>query len=268
MSTAKSRKPTGHPGNLRLSKTSAFMRPYRLLAFDWDGTAVSDRSAPAPEAASRIATLSGLGVWSAVITGTKYENLERKFFLLIRPDRRWRVTACMNRGSEVFGFDRAGVCALEYRREATPQENRLMDEIALAVQKELLENHGLETRIVFDRLNRRKLDLIPEPAWADPPKERIGELMNAVNDRLRRGQVQGGIRHVLDRVERLAEQRGITLRLTSDVKHVELGLTDKSDSVHYLIDTLARPRGISADDVAILGDEFGPIDGIEGSDFK
>ena len=30
------------------------------------------------------------------------------------------------------------------------------------------------------RLNRRKIDLIPEPEWADPPKARIGELLAAV----------------------------------------------------------------------------------------
>ena len=31
--------------------------------------------------------------------------------------------------------------------------------------------------IVSQRLNRRKIDLIPEPEWADPPKARIGDLL-------------------------------------------------------------------------------------------
>ena len=32
------------------------------------------------------------------------------------------------------------------------------------------EHYGLETALVSQRLNRRKIDLIPLPEWADPPK--------------------------------------------------------------------------------------------------
>jgi len=66
----------------------------------------------------------------------------------------------------------------------------------------------------------------------------------------------------------IAAEKGIALRLTTDVKHVEFGLTDKSDSVAWIIEHLAKPAGIRTADILILGDEFGPINGFEGSDYR
>ena len=43
---------------------------------------------------------------------------------------------------------------------------------------------GVRAEIVSQRLNRRKIDVIPEPEWADPPKARIAELLEAVQARL------------------------------------------------------------------------------------
>jgi len=54
-------------------------------------------------------------------------------------------------------------------------------------------------------------------------------------------------------------------RITSDVKHVEIGLTDKSDSARWAATWLAA-RGITGALVLVGGDEFGPIGGIAGSD--
>ena len=52
-------------------------------------------------------------------------------------------------------------------------------------------------KVVSERLNRRKVDLIPESEWADPPKARIGELLAAVEARLR----ARGIESLRDAVE-------------------------------------------------------------------
>ena len=54
-------------------------------------------------------------------------------------------------------------------------------------------------------------------------------------------------------------------RVTSDAKHVEIGLTDKSDSARWAFDHLWQ-RGIGAGLVLIVGDEFGPLGGVSGSD--
>lgn len=246
----------------------AFSRPYSMITFDWDGTAVPNRKLPAGDVARRVEKLTELGVISAVITGTNYNNLRELFFELVRPEYRHKVYACMNRGSEVFGFDKAGERVTLEAREATPAENEAMDAIAITVRDELKEQHGLESEIIFNRLNRRKVDIIPLPEWADPPKAVIGELLKAVNARLDGCGIEGGIKAIMDRVDELAALHNVDIRLTTDVKHVELGLTDKSDSVRYLLDEVAAPAGIEHKDIVFLGDEFGPIDGFEGSDFK
>ncbi len=58
------------------------------------------------------------------------------------------------------------------------------------------------------------------------------------------------------------------LRVTTDVKHLEFGLTDKANSVDFILDVIAAKRQIANEDILFLGDEFGPIGSFEGSDFK
>ena len=172
----------------------------------------------------------------------------------------------VNRGSEVYAYDAEGELDLLYHREATDDENAALDRTAEAVQSEL-RSSGIEVGIVSDRLNRRKVDLIPEPDWADPPKSRIGELLAAVEDRLQ--PLPGGIGAAIDLAGRLATENDLPdARITSDVKHIEIGLTDKSDSIAFLMQRIAPARAIRPTEVLIAGDEFGPIAGFEGSDYR
>ena len=57
----------------------------------------------------------------------------------------------------------------------------------------------------------------------------------------------------------------VDARVTSDAKHVEIGLTDKADGSRWLFCELWRigsPRGL----VLVVGDEFGLLGGLPGSD--
>lgn len=54
-------------------------------------------------------------------------------------------------------------------------------------------------------------------------------------------------------------------RVTTDAKHVEIGLTDKTDASHELFPLFAS-LGVSAEDVLVGGDEMGPLGGEPGSD--
>ena len=229
---------------------------------------MADRQQPTDELRQRTERLARLGVWCVVITGTNFGNIDRQYFQFLSTAARQLHIACTNRGSEVYGFAPDGSLTVLERREATDAENQAMDAVAVAIRDELRERYGLETAVVFDRMNRRKLDLIPLPQWADPPKARIGELLAAVKARLARCGVEGGIQAIMDRVAELAAEQGVEMRLTTDVKHVEFGLTDKAHSTRYVAERLARPRGIPPGDILVAGDEFGPIDGFEGSDFK
>ncbi|HYM51776.1 MAG TPA: glycosyl hydrolase family 65 protein [Candidatus Limnocylindrales bacterium] len=236
-------------------------RTFEALIFDWDGTAVPDRRSDASRVRARVEALSRAGVHVAVVSGTQVGNIDGQ--LRARPMGPGRLYLCLNRGSEVFAVDHQQP-QLVWRRSATPDEEACLDRAAVITASRLAAA-GLRIEIISDRLNRRKLDLIPEPAWADPPKARIAELLVAVTERLR----AHGIRNLAAAVEiavQAARDAGLRdPRVTSDAKHVEIGLTDKSDSARWVLNELAG-KGIGPGLVMIAGDEFGGMGGARGSD--
>src|SRR5262249_44891369 len=101
-------------------------RCFRLVAFDWDGTAVASRAADATRVVGLLDQLLAAGARIVVITGTSYENVARQLGRGIAPAHAHRLFCCTNRGSEVFGFDRRGAPVLLHRRVASPEEERLL----------------------------------------------------------------------------------------------------------------------------------------------
>ena len=246
-----------------------YSRRFKMIIFDWDGTAVASRAHPADGILWRSEALLDRGVWLAAVTGTSFANLSSQFASRLNPSVRQRTLFCTNRGSEVYGFSADGHDALRLHvRVATEAEDEAMDRASRRIQHELREQYGLETQIIRGRMNRRKLDLIPLPQWADPLKEQLPALHRAVEARLASCGVSGGLAEIVTRTRAICADEGIDARVTTDVKHVELGLTDKSDSVRYLIERVAKTSAIGASEILILGDEFGPIGGVEGSDHK
>ncbi len=144
--------------------------PFRFIVFDWDGTAVESRASDASRVSALLDGVLGLGARAAVVTGTKLEHVANQLGDRIAVPNRSRLFVATNRGSEVYGFDRRGAAFSLSRREATAEENRLLDAIAEEVVSRLVRLTSLSFGIVYDRMNRRKIDLIPEPPWADPPK--------------------------------------------------------------------------------------------------
>jgi trehalose/maltose hydrolase-like predicted phosphorylase len=240
---------------------AALDRRFEAIVFDWDGTAVPDRQADASELRGLLEELCGVGLELAIITGTHVGNVDGQ--LMARPAGTGRLHLCMNRGSEVFAADAEGVRLIE-RREATPEEDAALDAAAQSTV-DALAARGLRAEIVSERLNRRKIDLIPEPEWADPPKARIAELLAAVQSRLLEAGL-GGLQEAVVLAEQAAREAGLPdARVTSDAKHVEIGLTDKADAARWVFADLRR-RGIGAGLVLVAGDEFGPLGGLPGSD--
>ncbi len=231
--------------------------------FDWDGTAVPDRAADASAVRGVVEAACSLGLEVAVVSGTHVGNIDGQ--LAARPNGPGELHLLLNRGSEVFRVGLTGP-ELVQRRNATAQEESALDRAA-ALTLERLREHGLQARVVSARLNRRKIDLVPQPEWQDPPKARIAELLQAVERRLREHRIEG-----LAGAVELAEQAALTAgladaRVTSDAKHVEIGLTDKADSARWYAAHLWR-RGIWPEQLLIAGDELGPLGGMPGSDDK
>ena len=229
--------------------------------FDWDGTAVRDRLADAAGVRSLVEDLTAAAVDVIVVSGTHVGNVDGQ--LAARPSGPGRLHLCLNRGSEVFEVDRGGIHLVD-RREATPEEEAKLDRSAV-LTIDRLGARGLVARVVTSRLNRRKIDLIPEPAWAEPPKARLPALLAAVERRLARagiGSLAGAATIALE----AARDAGLPdPKITSDAKHVEIGLTDKADSARWAFRALAE-RGIGPSLVLVVGDEFGPLGDLQGSD--
>ena len=153
---------------------------FEALVFDWDGTAVPDRRADAAPVRERVEQLSGAGVHLFVVSGTNVDNIDGQ--LLARPNGPGQLFLCCNRGSEVFEVGRDEP-VLVVRRNASTDESAALDRAADRAA-DVLRARGLVVNVVRDRLNRRKIDLIPEAEWADPNKVDIARLLRAVTERL------------------------------------------------------------------------------------
>ena len=219
---------------------------HRLIAFDWDGTAVANRADDATPVRGPIERLLRCGVLVVVITGTNLRNVDGQLSRAMTGRHKRNLYLATNRGSEVYGFDERPEPTILWKRCATPNEEQALTAIADAVRDEIKSRAPkLEIRVIYDRLNRRKVDLIPVPEWRDPPKSALGELLVAVESRLRAAGISEGLRGVIDLVRTIAQAKGLAdARITSDLKHVEIGLTDKGDAVAWMVRELATPRGI------------------------
>jgi hypothetical protein len=239
----------------------ALARRFEAVIFDWDGTAVADRRADAIRLRRLVEQACAHGLELAVVSGTHVGNVDGQ--LAARPAGPGRLILAVNHGSEAFTVDRHGP-RLAFRRAATAEEVTALGRAAqLTVER--LSALGLQAQIVSERLNRRRIDLIPEPEWEDPPKARIAELLAALEDRLTAAGIGG-----LPEAVRIAQAAGVEAgladpRVASDAKHVEIGLTDNSDSSTWIMSWLWE-RGIAPEQVLIAGDELGPLGGIPGSD--
>ena len=238
-------------------------RTVAAVVFDWGGTAVADRTQPADEVRSRVEALCALGVHVAVVSSTYLDDIDGQ--LAARPSGPGQLLLALNRGSELFQVTKGGP-ALLTRRDETRDISARLDEAATHVAA-VLRTQGLNVEVIGSRLNRRKIDLIPEPEWRDPHKTSLLELELAVTARLQRNGI-ASIAEVVRIAGEVARHCGLEdARVSSDAKHVEIGLTDKSDSMR---DLLARfdDLGVGPGLVLLAGDEFGDLGGVPGSDSR
>ena len=256
-----------NPSPQRLDARGTQQARFDLLLFDWDGTAVPDRDTPILEllaALERI--LKGARVICVVVTGTNVDHLLKQGLDTLSRDAKQYLYLCTNRGSEVWAFDVNGKITTLQRRAATPDENAALDRAVARLQSDTARL-GLRTEIISNRLNRRKLDLIPEARWDHPKKAEFADLLRAVTTKLRTAGIRGGLSTLIKDAYRDSQAAGLkSARITTDIKHIEIGLTDKSDSARWAFEHLIVSHAIPVSRVAVLGDEIGPVGGIQGSD--
>jgi trehalose/maltose hydrolase-like predicted phosphorylase len=236
-----------------------FGRSFNVVCFAWDGTAVADRQTDAAPLRSRVERLAALGVDVAIVSTANVATIDAQ--LRARPAAEGHLLLLLSRGSEVYVVGPTGPRLLE-RRQMSREETERLDAAALAIRTHL-EERGL-TVAVHERLNRRKIDLVPE--WRHPPKGDFSLLVKRTERRL--GEVAiGDLGAVMALADHWARGAGMTRPLvTTDGKHLDIGTTDKADSLRWLLDWIVRDRGHEPGQVLVVGDEFGKIGGHEGSD--
>ena len=255
------------PDEASTNEWSAPLRKhFRTIIFDWDGTAVPDRRTPVSEMVRALNHTLERDTICAIITGTKFQAIDHQCTRFLSPRAKQNLYVCTNRGSEVYSFSKSGEPTLRFTRHALQAEDHALTQVVLTLQNRLT-GFGLETQVISDRMNRRKLDLIPTPRWKDPKKSEFRELLSDVQARLLSAGLTGGLKEVVELAIQITKDCALpNAKITSDIKHVEIGLTDKSDSVSWLLENVISPLDISPQAVAIFGDEFGPLGGIRGSD--
>src|ERR671936_2054068 len=110
---------------------------YRLIAFDWDGTAVTSRAERPQGLADAMQALLDAGVTLVVITGTNADNVGGQIAPLLSPSALSRLYLMVNRGSEVYAHEADGARSLLWAREASSEEDAALDATADAVRDRL-----------------------------------------------------------------------------------------------------------------------------------
>jgi trehalose/maltose hydrolase-like predicted phosphorylase len=254
-------RPVGSSRMRTIQVIEALRHRFEAAVFDWDGTAVADRRSDASDLRELFAELLETGFDLAVVTGTEVENVDHQ--LGLRPHGPGRIVVACNRGSELYELTAEGRIALE-RRIASDEEVELLDRAAeLAARR--FRTLGLTVEVVSNHLNRRKIDLIPLREWADPTMANLPELLEAVEAQLAAAGI-GGLLEAVELARECAAEAGLPdPRVTSDAKHAEIGLTDKSDSARQVLSWLRR-RGVRPEQTLIAGNEFGVLGSFPGSD--
>lgn len=228
---------TARPAVEAIRASPALARRFEAIVFDWDSATAPARRADARRVRRLVEHAVTHGLELALVSDAEVGSIERQ--LGARPDGPGGLILAVNHGSEGFCVDLEGP-KLAFRRTATPDEEAALSRAAELAVKRLL-SQGLQTRVVPEGLNRRKIDLIPAAGT-------IGQ--------------QEAVRIAS---ESAVEAGLVDPRVNSDGKFVEIGLTDASDSARWIAHWLWE-RGIAPDQVLVVGDEFGPLGGRRGID--
>lgn len=236
-------------------------RRFEAIVFDWDGTAVPTPPTGARDLRRVLRLLLRRGVHLVIVTGMSAGQIDRQLRLRRRGEP-GELVFLTDGGSEAVALGPAGPLQIS-RRRATADEDAALDRASEATAT-ALRARGL-TVAVASRLNRRTIDLLPGSAFTDPPRASVATLADAVLERTS----ACGIRDLAEIVEVAGScslAAGLAhARISSDVRHIEIGLTDTRDAADAAFSHLGR-LGIGPGSVLIAGERFGPVGGVPGSD--
>lgn len=242
------------------------MKKYSAIFFDWDGTAVISRKAPADEACAAMKPLLAQGTPLVIISGTTYENLAggrlESFFT---PAELQNLYLGLGRGAYQYAYTPEGEPHVFANCLPDKEHLLLIHQICFDIHQYLLEEFAFATDIVFTRPNYCKIDLMPEVDRGDQLFMQGNELA-ALKHKLSYHQITGGLQSLLDLAKRMGEEKGLKVLSTCDAKYLEVGISSKADNADLLMKRLMED-GIAPKNCVFFGDEYVGIEkGIFGSD--
>lgn len=242
-------------------------KTYKAIFFDWDGTAVISRKAPADRAAAAMKPLLARGIKLVIVSGTTIENIAGgRLEQLFTTDELANLHLGLGRGAYNYAFDKEGKAYVFH--DEIPEKQVLSDihRICFDVHLQLLDGFGLNTDIVFSRPNYCKIDLMVDARRGENLFMQENEL-EKLKGLLAEHGISGGLRGLIDMARAAGERYGVTVVPTCDAKYLEVGISSKSDNVNTILEKLAAESGIRAEECAFWGDEYVGIEpGIFGSD--
>jgi len=243
------------------------MKKYKAVFFDWDGTAVLSRKAPADAAIAAMKPLLQKGVKLVIVSGTTIENIAGgKLEELFTKEELKNLYLGLGRGAYNYAFDGEGRAYVF--EDGIPERKTLLliHRTCFEVHCHLLERYGYETDIVFSRPNYCKIDLMVKENRGTNLFMQESEL-DLLKDTMKAHGLKGGLQELVTLASSVGEKYGIRVTPTCDAKYLEVGISSKSDNVNTILSRLGKEWGITARECAFWGDEYvgiGP--GIFGSD--
>lgn len=243
------------------------MKKYRAIFFDWDGTAVESRVAPADEAAAAMKPLLTRGVKLVIVSGTTMENIAHgRLETLFTKEELRNLYLGLGRGAYNYAFDEEGRAYI-FKNEI-PDKKVLSDihKICFDIHLKLLEDYDFQTDIVFSRPNYCKIDLMVSRNRGESLFMQENEL-DLLRELLASHGITGGLKSLMDLAVETGKKYGVDVQPTCDAKYLEVGVSSKSDNVNTILKKLGEEDGIQADECTFWGDEYvGIEEGIFGSD--
>lgn len=243
------------------------MKKYKAIFFDWDGTAVLSRRAPADAAIAAMKPLLQKGVKMVIVSGTTIENIvQGRLEEAFSKEERSNLYLGLGRGAYNYTFDEAGHAYVF--QDAIPEKEQLLltHQICFELHRYLLAQYDYETDIVFSRPNYCKIDLMVRENRGTNLFMQASEL-DLLRGMMQSHGIEGGLQTLINLAVQIGAKYGIQVVPTCDAKYLEVGISSKSDNVNVILRKLQTEFGISAAECAFWGDEYVGIEpGNFGSD--
>lgn len=243
------------------------MKKYKAIFFDWDGTAVMSRKAPADKAVTAMKPLLAQGIKLVIVSGTTIDNIAgghiESFFT---PEELQNLYLGLGRGAYNYAFDKEGKPYVF--ADEIPEKSELINihKICFDIHVQLLEKYGFNTDIVFSRPNYCKIDLMVYNQRGDNLFMQANEL-DMLKESMKEHGISGGLQSLIDLSNEIGEKYGMKMAATCDAKYLEVGISSKSNNVNVILNKFQSEFNISTEECTYWGDEYVGIEkGIFGSD--